>query len=167
MMQKAWFYLEEVPYCSSRSSIKFQSHTAKKSSILTQNGRFRTVAPVWNHHWLWNGAKRLKQHKGGALLFFKVICQFLRSRGTKKITNLYPTWGFPGCNSSLTSPMDLKRCTKLDVVQKRYLLFFKVICQFSKSPGTANFDPNWAFPDCNSSLNMPMALKCCTKLNVV
>ena len=24
------------------------------------------------------------------------------------------------------------------------------------------FDPNWAFPDCNSSLNWPMAMKCCT-----
>ena len=26
------------------------------------------------------------------------------------------------------------------------------------------FDPNWAFPDCNSTLNSPMAMKCCTKL---
>ena len=26
------------------------------------------------------------------------------------------------------------------------------------------FDPNWAFPDCNSSLNSPMAMKCCRKL---
>ena len=26
------------------------------------------------------------------------------------------------------------------------------------------FAPNWAFPDCNSSLNSPMAMKCCTKL---
>ena len=26
------------------------------------------------------------------------------------------------------------------------------------------FDPNWAFPDCNSSLNSPVAMKCCTKL---
>ena len=26
------------------------------------------------------------------------------------------------------------------------------------------FDPNWAFPDCNYSLNSPMAMKCCTKL---
>ena len=25
------------------------------------------------------------------------------------------------------------------------------------------FDPNWAFPDCNSSLNSPMAMKCCKK----
>ena len=28
------------------------------------------------------------------------------------------------------------------------------------------FDPNWAFPDCNSSLNSPMATKWCTKLRV-
>ena len=26
------------------------------------------------------------------------------------------------------------------------------------------FDPNWAFPDCNSSFNSLMAMKCCTKL---
>ena len=26
------------------------------------------------------------------------------------------------------------------------------------------FDPNWAFPDSNSSFNAPMAMKCCTKL---
>ena len=30
----------------------------------------------------------------------------------------------------------------------------------------AEFDPDWAFPDCNSSLNLPMATKCCTKLEV-
>ena len=29
------------------------------------------------------------------------------------------------------------------------------------------FDPNLEFPDCNSSLNSPMALKWCTKLNIV
>ena len=26
------------------------------------------------------------------------------------------------------------------------------------------FDPNLVFPNCNSSLNSPMAMKCCTKL---
>ena len=48
------------------------------------------------------------------------------------------------------------------------LLFFKVIRQISRSHGTkiAEFDPDWAFPDCNSSLNSPMAMKCCTKLEV-
>ena len=29
------------------------------------------------------------------------------------------------------------------------------------------FDPNWAFPDSNSSLNSPMAMKCCTKLETI
>ena len=28
-------------------------------------------------------------------------------------------------------------------------------------------DPNWAFPDCNSSLNSPMAMKCCTSFEEV
>ena len=28
------------------------------------------------------------------------------------------------------------------------------------------FDPDWAFPDCNSSLNSPKAMKCCRKLEV-
>ena len=28
------------------------------------------------------------------------------------------------------------------------------------------FDPDWVFPDCNSSLNSPMAMKWCTKLEV-
>ena len=32
---------------------------------------------------------------------------------------------------------------------------------------SVEFDPDWAFPDCNSSLNSPMATKWCTKLEVV
>ena len=30
----------------------------------------------------------------------------------------------------------------------------------------ADFDPNWAFPDCNLSLNLSMVLKLCSKLHV-
>ena len=53
--------------------------------------------------------------------------------------------------------------------RKVALLFFKFIRQISRSHGTKmdNFEPNWAFPDCNYSLNSPTALKWCTKLNVV
>ena len=64
-MHIAWCCLEEVPYCFSRSSIKFQGHTALK------------------------------------------IVQF------------DPDWAFPDCNSSLNSPMAMKCCTKLEVAQKR------------------------------------------------
>ena len=73
-----------MPFRFSRSSVKFQGHTAKKkSSILTQIGHFRTVTPVWIHQWLWNDAQSLKQHRRGALLFFKVIHQISRSHGLK------------------------------------------------------------------------------------
>ena len=84
MMHKAWCSKEEVCCCVPRSSIKFQGHTAKKSSILTYIGHFSTVTPVWIHQWLWNDAQSLKLHMKGALLFVKVIRQTSRSRGTKK-----------------------------------------------------------------------------------
>ena len=66
-----------------RSSARFQGYTAEKSSILTQIGHFRTATPVWIHPWLWNDAQSLKQHRRGAILFFKVICHILRSNRTK------------------------------------------------------------------------------------
>ena len=56
----------------------------------------------------------------------------------------------------------------LMLLRRGALLFFKVIRQIWRSHGAkiAEFDPDWAFPDCNSSLNSPMAMKCCTKLEV-
>ena len=56
----------------------------------------------------------------------------------------------------------------LMLLRRGALLFFKVIRQISRSHGAkiAEFDPDWAFPDCNSSLNSPMAMKWCTKLEV-
>ena len=56
----------------------------------------------------------------------------------------------------------------LMLLRRGALLFFKVIRQISRSHGEkiVDFDPNWAFPDCNSSLNLPMATKWCTKLEL-
>ena len=59
MMHKTWSSIEEVPYCFSRSSVKFQGHTALKITNLTQIWRFRTVTPVWIHWWIWNNAQSL------------------------------------------------------------------------------------------------------------
>ena len=56
----------------------------------------------------------------------------------------------------------------LMLLRRGALLFLKVIRQISRSHGAKidKFDPDWVFPDCNSSLNSPMAMKCCTKLEV-
>ena len=56
----------------------------------------------------------------------------------------------------------------LMLLRRGTLLFFKVIRQISRSHGAkiVEFDPDWAFPDCNSNLNSPMGRKWYTKLEV-
>ena len=71
MMHKAWSRIEEVPYCFSRSSVKFQGHTALK------------------------------------------------------IVEFDPKWAFPDCNSSLNSPMAMKCCTKLETAKERCPIVFQ------------------------------------------
>ena len=71
MMHKAWGRIEEVPYCVSRSYVKFQGHTALK------------------------------------------------------IVEFYPNWAFPDCNSSLNSPMAMKCCTKLETAKERCPIVFQ------------------------------------------
>ena len=115
MMHKAWSSIEEVTYCFSRSSVKFQGHTALK------------------------------------------------------IVEFDPNWAFPDCNSSLNSPMAMKLCIKAwSSIEEVPYCFSRSFVKFQGHMGQkiADFDPNWAFPECNSSLNSPMALKWCTKLNV-
>ena len=84
------------------------------------------------------------------------------------IVEFDPDWAFPGCNSSLNSPMATKCCTKLEVAYKRSPFFARssVKLQGRSALKTIEFDPNWAFPDCSSNLNSPMGTKWCTKLEV-
>ena len=113
MMHIAWCCLEEVLYCFSRSSVKFQGHTALK------------------------------------------------------IVEFDLDWAFPDCNSYLNSPMATKWCIELEssIVKVPYC-FSRSYVKFQGHTALkiVEFDPNLAFPDCNSSLNSPMAMKCCTKL---
>ena len=91
-----------------------QRSKVKVTEVKTQLSHFRTLIPVWIHIWWWNDAQSLKQHRRGALLFFKVICQISRSHGWKKIIYFDPNWVFVDSNSSLNSTMAMKWCTKLE-----------------------------------------------------
>ena len=71
MMHKAWSSIEEVPYCFSRSSVKFQGHAALK------------------------------------------------------IVEFDPNWPFPDCNSSLNSSMAMKCYTKLETAKERCPIVFQ------------------------------------------
>ena len=70
MMHRAWNSIVEVPYCFSRSWVKFQGHTALN------------------------------------------------------IVEFDPNWAFPDCNSSLNLPMAMKWCTKLETAKERYPIVF-------------------------------------------
>ena len=71
MMHRARSSIVKVPYCFSRSSVKFQGHTALK------------------------------------------------------IVEFDPKWAFPDCNSSLDSPMAMKCCTKLETTKERCPIVFQ------------------------------------------
>ena len=115
MLHKAWSSIEEVPYCFSRSSVKFQGHTALK------------------------------------------------------IVEFDPNWPFPDSNSSLNTPMATKWCIKLEVALKRCPIVFQghlsnfKVTWLKKS---SNWPQIGRFRTLNSSLNTPMATKWCTKLEV-
>ena len=148
MMHKAWSSIEEVPYCISRSFVKFQGHTGQKSPIFTRIERFRTVTLVWIHWWLWNDAQSLKQHRRGALLFFKVIRQISRSHEIKKLQILTRIDCFWTVTSVWIHRWLWNDAQRLKQHRRGALLFFKVIRQISRSHGIKN---HWFWPELSVS----------------
>ena len=93
----------------------------------------------------------------------------LQGHTALKIVDFGPNWAFPDCNSSLNPPMATKWCTKLEVALKRCPVIFQghlSNLKVTRLKKIVEFDSNWAFPDCNSSFNSPMATKWCTTLEV-
>ena len=65
------------------------------TEVNTPLSRFRTLTPVWIHIWQWNHIHSWKQHRRGALLFFKVIPQISRSHCSKN-RRIWPRLGVSG-----------------------------------------------------------------------
>ena len=72
-----------------------QRSKVKVTEVNTQLSRFRTLTPVWIHIWQWNHTHSWKQHRRGALLFFKVIHQISRSHSSKN-RRIWPRLGVSG-----------------------------------------------------------------------
>ena len=152
------------PCKRSQSEVKHQRHRGQNSFC-----RFQTVRSVWTYWWLWNDTQIFTHHRRGVLMFFKIFRQTLRSNGTKS-RRFWLEFSFSDFNSSLNSRMALKWCTKLDVIEKRSPIVFQGRLPNFKDTWDkiiTDFDPNLAIPDCNSSLNSPIALEWCKKLGVV
>ena len=169
MIHIAWCCLGEVPYWSYKVIRQIsRSHGAKNRRIWPRFG----VSGLQLQFEFTNGYEML--HKAWSSIEEVPYC-FSRSsvifqgHMALKIVEFDPDWAFPDCNYSLNSPMATKCCTKLEVAWKRCPIVFQghpsnyKVAQLKK---IVKFDPNWAFPDCNSNLNSPMGTKWCTKLEV-
>ena len=93
----SWNFQELLPWSEVMymQKVKVRGQKVKVTEVNTQLSRFRTLTPVWIHIWQWNHAHSWKQHRRGALLFFKVIHQISRSHGSKN-RRIWPRLGVSG-----------------------------------------------------------------------
>ena len=103
MMHKAWSSIEDVLYCFSRPSVKFQGHTGQTIVDFDPNWAFPDCNPSLNSLMAMKWWTNLTQHSRCARLFFKVIRQIQGHTG-QIIADFDPNWVFPDCNSILNSP---------------------------------------------------------------
>ena len=114
-----WIFLAATKHLyelSVHPSIRLFIHLSVTLSLWSCHGIFHEIFSSYYHwqklcpwkssrsSWLRNDAQSLKWCKGGALLFFKVICQISRSHGLKT-DDFDQNWVFPDCNSSFNSQM--------------------------------------------------------------
>ena len=138
-----------------------QRSKVKVTEVNTQLNRFRTVTPVWIHIWWQNDAYSLTMLRRGALLFFKVIRRISRSHSSKK-SRIWPRLGVSGLQ------LQFEITNGYEMMHKAWSSIEEVPYCFSRSSvkfqghtslKSVAFDPEWAFPDSNSSLNSPLATK--------
>ena len=155
MMHKAWSSIEEVPYCFSRSYIKLQGHTVQNITDFDPNWAFPDYRPV-------------AAFKSLRFALFNVICQIARSHGSKNL-QFWPKLSVSGLSLQfeITNGYEMMHRAWNSIEEVPYC-FSRSSVKFQGHTALkiVEFDPNWAFPDCNSSLKSPMATKWCTKLEV-
>ena len=133
MMQKAWCRLEDVPCCFSRSSVKFKGHTAKIIINFVPNWAFPDCNSCLNSPMAMKWCTKLEAAWGRCPIFFKVIRQFSRSRGTKKIANFDRVEGFRTVTPVWIYQWLWNAAQSLMWYRIGALLFFNVIHQISRS----------------------------------
>ena len=168
MMHKAWSSIEEVPYCFSRSSVKFQGHMALKIIEFHPNWAFPDSNSSLNTpmatKWCTKLEVALKRcpivfscDQAALWMVFSVrlsvclsVCPSVRLSvcPSVRLSHLFDyvpiivsSWNF----------QELSHWTRVRSMQK-----VKVRGQRSRSQRSR---PKFSFPDCNSSLNSHMMMK--------
>ena len=155
MMHRARSSKVKVPYCFSRSSIKFQGHTALKIVEFDPKWAFPDCNSSLNSAMAMKCCTKLETAKERCPIIFQghqSNFKVTRYKASPILTQIgrFRTIG----QSQLSNPSDLP-CSRSSVKFQGHTALKSVA-----------FDPDWVFPDSNSSLNSPMATKWCTKLRV-
>ena len=125
MMHKVCMDIEEMPYCFSRSSIKFQGHRRQKYFHIWPN---LSVSRLLLQYKFTNGYEMM--HKAWISIEEVPYCcsrsflKFQCHRG-KKSNQSDPIWAFLDCNLNSNSLMVVKWYIKLKMTSKRCLIVFK------------------------------------------
>ena len=141
MMHKAWRSIEEVPYCFSRSYIKFQGHTALKIFEFDPNWAFPDSNSSLNSPMAMKCCTKLETAKERCPIVFQghpSNFKVTRDKTSPILTQIGRFWTIG--RSQLSNPSDLP-------------CFSRSSIKFEVHTGqkNTNFDLNWVFLDCNSS----------------
>ena len=158
-----WSYSQwrkQGPCKRSSSEVKGQGHRS-------QDPTFPDCNSSLNSHMMMKWCTQLDVAQKRCPFVFQGHPSNFKVTRLKRIFDFDPNWAFPDCNSRLNSQMATKWCTKLEVALKRCRIVFQghpSNFKVTRLLRIVEFDPNLAFPDCNSSLNSPMVTKWCSKL---
>ena len=156
MMLRAWSSIEEVPYCFSRSYVKFQGHTALKIVEFDLNWAFPDCNSSLNSPMAMKCSTKLETAKERCPIVFQGHPSNFKVTHYKTSPILTQIGRFRTIGRlQLSNPSDLPCFWGSSV---------KFLGHTAKK--IVDFDPNWAFPDCNSNVNASMGMKWCTKLEV-
>ena len=163
MMHKDWSSIEEVPYCFSRLSLKFQGHRANKNIYLNQNWDFSDCNSSLNSQMAMKWCSNLEVvKKRYPIVFqghpwnFKVPRDkyrwFWAELSVSGLSLQFEfTDGFEMIYKAWSSIEEVPYCSSRSSIK----------FQGHTGQKIANFKPNWVFLDCNCSWNSPMGLKWC------
>ena len=138
MMHKAWSSIEEVPYCFARSSVKLQGHTALKIVDFDPNWAFpdciSSLESLMATKWctkLEVALKRCPIVFQGHPSNFKVtrLWKWLNLTQIGRFRTVIQVWNHRWLRNDAQS---------LKWHSRGVLLFFKVMCQSSRSHGSKN-----------------------------
>ena len=78
IMHKVWSWIEDLPYCFSETSVKFQSHMHRKFKLELQsrNAQFRSKSTIVLAEWPWNFADDLENNRAALLCYFRLCAAF-------------------------------------------------------------------------------------------